>query len=387
MNIKKIKDNITLLLISSMILWYFLPIFSFYFRSISLIIIFILFFTLNLSVLLKAFNENFPIIFILFIFLIFHSLYNFNSSLFNNNLLLVFWNSIYIVLPIFPFLYLINNHNKISTLYFIILFCTFYTAISTFFYLDIDPLASRNLSFVNSNNDAYFNNLMLNNVGGFEFIYFLPILTISFEKFKTYKFFPFFILLSFFYLFVVIKSQYTIAVLFQIFSIFYLLFFKFLDFSKFIFSFFISLFIIFLLRDFISSFVLLFSNFFESGIIRDRLIALSNILTGQFDINEESIRIDLYYEDFIVFLDNPIFGSIFQYKYTNNHSELISLLARFGVGYLMLLFYAFNKSLYYIKDKRLYKYLIFVSFLIGILNPVPFVLYTTFIGLILSKQL
>jgi hypothetical protein len=245
-------------------------------------------------------------------------------------------------------------------------------------YLDIDPMASRNLSNVVDLNSPYFINLFLNNVGGFEFIYSLPLITISFAAFKNslVKFLT--LMLSLLFLLLIIKSQYTIAIIIQIYSILIFLLLHKYKFNTFLKRLIILILFIALFRYQISTILVEISYLFDSSIIKQRILALSEIIIGDFS-SEESIRIDLYLSDLNTFFKSPFFGSLFKYNYTNNHSQFFSNLAKFGIFYFYLFIQLCVKISRIMKSRnsKIESYYIFTIFLISIINPIYAFFYCT----------
>ena len=251
------------------------------------------------------------------------------------------------------------------------------------------PNASRLLASITLVGDENYNLFRRLNIGGFDVIYVLtmciPLAAIVFKKTNgVKKIIPLSVALLF--LFTVIKSEYTTALLFAL-SSFLLFLFPLKTKAK----------TIIICGAFLALFALLsesFDLFFnistlsDSEAIGNRMSDLSDLFQGE-QVDEESdvtVRSNLYFLSIKNFLASPIFGNIAAKEtIKGGHSFILDNMSIYGLIGVVCLFFMFlaiyklvfkkysNKDFYHF---AIIIYIVYIS--LCLLNPQPFIPFVSF---------
>lgn len=358
------------------ILYLLIPKMRVVFGAYSLIFfIFLFYFTITLSkekVIYKMINVTFFI----FVFIIIYVYATKPNDLLRSVLSqLLFW------FPIIIAYYIVSSDDIVlkKNIIGLIIICLSITALTTIIGLEITPMASRELATGNNKSyDLY--EYSSRNIGGYGFTYslvlFIPTIIYLFKKKRQ---FIYIIILTLF-LICIIKTQYTIALIFTIFSL--LLFFtKFSSRSIFI-MLIVTILLFLLFNKSVAYFLLDITTNMQSKMLRARLREIAKIILYDETTGDMGNRIMLYFNSFVVFLKNPIIGTIFNRKdtyYIGGHSQNFDLLAFTGlVGftyYIKQIKKIFNVLKSKISDSEykicfIYTFLSFI--LLGFINTTNF---------------
>lgn len=270
------------------------------------------------------------------------------------------------------------------------LICLLLTSITTYIGCTLYPGASRALAGSlgaqgETELQAFYNSI---NIGGFEFVYTLVLLCpIMVFLIKDYKLRPYqrllFIALLIWSLVVIIKTEYTTAVMVSFLSL--MLFILKANKKNLI----ILLIILGLLVLFASKLFFYLSTVFESESISHRLEDISRVIQGQSTTSSSGYtdidsRIDLYLLAWKAFLTSPIYGTG---EAIGGHSFILNVLSRYGlIGLILFIFQFVQIYKYSIKaqEKSLAYNFVFFIFLMQIILSIlnPLVIYSFFMVII-----
>lgn len=286
----------------------------------------------------------------------------------NTNLLLLlnFW--LFFILSAGVVKFTDSDKKRILKYY---LFLTLVTSFTTIIGCITYPMAPRLLAgYATETERLFFNRL---NIGGYEFNYGImlsvPLLIYIIYKSNNNKFFYLTVLII--ELVVIIISQYTIAIVLVVGIII----------------------ILYVLKNkknvFIIPAAIFLMLFFISGMFEQLLYLIRSFLYNQ-NLNEITIRIDeiivflnnnrssgdlgarlgLYEKSLNIFLNNPVFGCLFNYTQVGGHSEILDLMGTGGI--IGLIFFAIPIFNYYKLIKSLNKDNFFKTFFLA-----EFILFIT----------
>ena len=221
------------------------------------------------------------------------------------------------------------------------------TALTTFVGLIRYPSAARLLATEDVEMTSLHRTLNLNNIGGYDFIYLLvllyPVLIYAY-KHKKVKLFPT-ILLSGVMFFSVLQSEYTLALLFFVVST--VLFFVKRKFGRkdLLILIIVSVLAVVIFWTLVSRLILWGSQFIESEVMKERLVALAGGKEGLDSIDDR--RVDLYLRSVQAFLQQPFLGRLTPgsaYLVAGGHSFFLDSLAEFGIVGGILLFFIYRNA-------------------------------------------
>ncbi len=262
------------------------------------------------------------------------------------------YGSLLELIPLLLGYYIMKDTGFNSKVFSVIIFiaCVL-TLITTVIGLNVYPDASRYLATVSDASEGQ--NVLYEwiNIGGYSFVYTIvllyPILILYYKRGKI-KLLPT-IILSLAMLILLLNSTYTIALL--LFIISSLLFFMKRDFKAkdlaifLIFA--VLLYIVF--SSFMSDFLYWLGDIVDNKEITPRLQALAGGREGLESSDDN--RLELYLLSLNTFLDNPLFGTLFEGGVgIGGHSFVLDYLAQFGILGLVLLV-----AMYYIIYRNFYK--------------------------------
>lgn len=269
-----------------------------------------------------------------------------------------------------------------------IFLCFFVTSITTYIGCGIFPGASRELAAIYTDKDLISLSLYQNmNIGGFEFIYSLvlliPLLVLIIRKPQNsfiYRYLSIAVLVWLF--FVVIRSEYSFAILCSFLALLSFLVYERVKTTKIILLLVTALLIV-SVRDYIGDILVQASSFFDSNVVSNRIEDLGHVIQGNFATSESAdieTRQDLYSTGWKAFLSSPIWGTG---EVKGGHSFVLNYMGKYGlIGMALVLFlykkiYDFSIKTY--KNTTLYNFLV-VIFLFQILMSFfnPKILYPIF---------
>lgn len=263
-----------------------------------------------------------------------------------------------------------------------------YYSVITIKYLEINPLAARDMVSYGVRDS-----LMIG--GGFSLAYgfaiLLPVLmylTINYSKFREFIFinnlFTRIILISVAILFLVVifKSMFAISFLVMLFGCVYVL----LRMNKVKKVNNIRIFGAVLLAVFIALSANQIVSFFNSylgsanSVINSKLLVVLNLSehSTMGDTGSLGVRIQLYLESLQIWLENPFFGIAYRYDFDTskmivaglgNHSEWLDSLAKYGIFFIFFIIYIYKSKKVY-KNIQGYKLALILFIIIGLLNPI-----------------
>ncbi|MGV8093744.1 MAG: hypothetical protein AB2L24_17940 [Mangrovibacterium sp.] len=289
------------------------------------------------------------------------------------DIILAFYKSILIFLPIFLSIYLIstNNYKLIRLLIITTLFFLTVTSITSIHGLIEFPIASRQLA-TGMKNDPNALIYAKMNIGGFTLVYMIPVILpmivamFRYKRLKLNSVLFFTLPLVYF----VYKSQYTIAIISLLIVIIGLFIFNKYSYKRFILiTFFILLFFLFIGPEVFDSFRKVIDA--QSYEVSTRLNAIFDLANeGESDSEALVGRQLAYLESIKTFISSPIFGGrFFNTGIIGGHSFILDMIASYGLfGILALfMFYVHILGNFYKKYKPqpCYGYMI-LSFLISL---------------------
>lgn len=309
----------------------------------------------------------------------------------NANLLIEGYDLILWLMPIFLINHYIKKPYAMKILIFIVLFSIAITSITSYVGLLNDPEASRFLATVASPDNPYFISLNWKNIGGFTLIYMIVIsipTIVLMYKAKVIKISIFLILLIPMVLFIV-ESQYTLAILLTIPALSTLIIpkSKSISFRN---IFIISVILFLIILPVLSDLLIILANSISSVSVYERLYYLSNMLSGNIDMNSPAnIRVELYMKSIDAIYKYNIIGGWLSGKNDiySGHSFVLDTVAKYGIIGLSLLILLY-KSVYKEYYKRYrnslgYNYLMvsfLISLLISVVNPFDSLFFIIFLN-------
>ena len=195
--------------------------------------------------------------------------------------------------------------------------------------------SDQNLSRALSKSGELSAELSLSGTGGYGFIYFnailFPLLVLVYnntDKSKATKIFRLMLLLNIgFIVLLAWKAQYLIALIIIVSTLFIYLY-NFLKEHPKIMIFSVVSSVIFISGSIVS----LFEEFLESGRYLQKYLSLLSLLEGEESNSSVGYRIVLYSRSLSTFLENPLIGNLrFSYNKIGAHSQIVDLLAQFGL--------------------------------------------------------
>ena len=227
----------------------------------------------------------------------------------------------------------------------VLLFSVVVTMLTTVVGLARYPSAARMLATDTVENSPLLHTYNMANIGGYDFVYLLvllyPILIYAYKR-KKIKLLPA-ILLSAGIFFCVLASEYALALLFFVMST--VLFFVKRNFTRkrLLLLLLLSAVIILLLWTQVSRLITWSTQFIESEIVRERLLALAG---GREGLNAtDDKRLELYLRSIKTFLQQPILGRLTpgsSYLLAGGHSFILDALAEFGIVGGLVLFFVYR---------------------------------------------
>ena len=301
-----------------------------------------------------------------------------------SNFILYIYGILISFIPVLFFLNYRNNYRLKSKIMLIVNFTLITTIITTIIGLSIYPEASRVLATFPEKNDPTYVRYTSLNIGGFAFIYsLLPLIPLYFflnsSKKKVIN-----VLILFGIYIVTFMSQYTTAIVISMFVLLVILLTRVKTTKKVVICIFTVSVLLFMIIQYLNTFIYTFISSIDSPIIQERLFVLYDIIIGN---NYNQIgRLNLWMQSITVFINHPILGGWTANIQTySEHSFILDYLGKFGIlGLSILIFYYTSIYVYFYKCKENKKQgYIFLSFfatiLIGILNPVNSLLIMGFL--------
>ena len=272
---------------------------------------------------------------------------------------------------IIQILFQLNDRKLISFSLFLIVFIYFLTSVTTILGLVQFPTASRDLA-----SGISLNLYSSRNIGGFGFIYSLPLLAVYLIRQKRFLFLRFLFWLILFY--TVLLSQYSIAIFMYFLT-------TLLWFNKLKFIFFFTGLLLIIILSGISYFLLnnqiiiLFEAiydffhtnniYFVSEKINDFLLFLR---TNSFGLSWE-MRFDKYSLSLNTFLNSVYFGSLFYGTISvGGHSEILDFFGSLGLFglFIFIIIIIIIRKLNFLKSNESFKFASFFLILTGLFNPI-----------------
>lgn len=245
---------------------------------------------------------------------------------------LSFWIPAYI----FYFYYVKNDKLCLNIIGKFIFLCIITTIFTTLLGYQLVPNASRVLAYSsNSIEEDLF--LKWKNIGGFDFIYgiviLIPALFSSYLNCKSKRIIMFFLLLICIAL--VLKAQFTIAIITMILVFFVLLLMQIKSKIKYIYLILSCCLIIFIPRNQVGNFIINLSHHISIEKVQERIFEIGNEIIGNQIDGDLSIRKDVYSLSLNTIKDNVLTG-IGPYYYISEapigyHSQLLDDFARYGI--------------------------------------------------------
>ncbi len=286
-------------------------------------------------------------------------------------------------------LYLLNTNNRKAMKAFLIMIGVMFiiTMITTCIGVLNHPLAARVLATSISTTDPYYVELMKENVGGFTTVYqavlMFPLLICLFKN-RILKLLPM-LLLTVLVVYMVIKTEYTMALLFLAFSFILFLFPQKKLNSKNIILLMIFVVVgVFVMRPVIADICRSLSKVIDSYAVSQRFIYMADELNG---VETETItgdRLMKYEISMKAFARDPLFGNFMKIKggYAGGHSYFLDNMAAFGIigiGCMGMFFRQIYVKFYKpFREQKYYGYMIYV-FITAILFSVFNTLYFSFV--------
>ena len=370
-----------------------IPILGFRYPSLAYaVLVSVLFIFLFLFTPKKLFKLLFPIIIVNIVDLV-YSIIDSHSNLINS--LIEVSEILQILIYPYAFYYIIRTRNRPLLYYFFILLLL--TIITTIITTNIGcykyPGIIRSVVGFGKESPQYFISL-INNIGGFDFIYSLVLYTpifIFFFKYKNKLRYSMMIgVLSFLTVLVIgqtlLYAEFSLAIVFYILSL--ILFFmpRILMFKKFLLIISFAVVSFFIMRPVIVEGLINISEKIESSAVSGRIYDLSISLQGE-EVDDKSdinSRMERYQKSIDGFIQNPL-GIWDHYDSAGGHSFILDTIAEYGVLGVFLLaimfFSIFRNFVLPYKNKTFYGYILFpfgVSVLLALLNPHVYFDFFTF---------
>lgn len=298
---------------------------------------------------------------------------------FDKALILRLYQGIILVYPCIIIIYFIetNQIEKLKNILFFYLISVGITSITTYRYLLVNPGTSRMLATgkLNENENV---NILINNCGGYGFINSLIILfPLIIGLYKTKKINKIlFSIISYFMFLVILKSEYTTAILFFIFELAFLIYNPIkMKFYKYIFYLIISCILLFFVFKPILLYIIDYIvNICDSVSINERLNNISQYLNysiveddSAMDNRINRYQVSIYYIKNYFLVGNMIYGI----NAAGGHSTFLDMIALTGIlgiinyaGMYLTVYHYMYKNLKRINGKEYYIFscLIFVIF-------------------------
>ena len=206
------------------------------------------------------------------------------------------------------------------------------------------PLASRTLATIESSDSAVLRLYNYNNIGGYDFVYYIvllyPVLILAHKQKKVGRFVM--ILGAVAAVTLSLLSEYTTAFLLVLLSSVFLLFRRNLTIKRILLYSFLGLLLFTLLGSLFSRFLVWLSNTVQSEEMAYRLYDLSKGWGGL--ENSEDARLPLYLKSLSSFLEAPLFGSLLsRTKGVGGHSFFLDSLVHYGLFGGAILFLIYRK--------------------------------------------
>ena len=223
-----------------------------------------------------------------------------------SNFILYIYGILISFIPVLFFLNYRNNYRLKSKIMLIVNFTLITTIITTIIGLSIYPEASRVLATFSEKNDPTYVRYTSLNIGGFAFIYsLLPLIPLYFflnsSKKKVIN-----VLILFGIYIVTFMSQYTTAIVISMFVLLVILLTRVITTKKVVICIFTVSVLLFMIIQYLNTFIYTFISSIDSPIIQERLFVLYDIIIGN---NYNQIgRLNLWMQSITVFINHPILG-------------------------------------------------------------------------------